>query len=67
MAEEEEFVPTVRCPGCKRDRPDTSEPCPHCGADAYPHRTDRDDFADRLRAVDERDRIGRAIRGDGTE
>jgi hypothetical protein len=47
---------TVICAKCKKERPATDEPCPHCGAAPYPHRRTAEEHADYLRAVTERDR-----------
>lgn len=47
---------TLTCANCKKERPASDEPCPHCGAAPYPHRRTAEEHADYLRAVAERDR-----------
>jgi len=51
----------VICHACNKSRAVGDEPCPHCGAGAYPHRRTAEEHADYLRAVAERDRIGAAL------
>jgi predicted amidophosphoribosyltransferase len=47
----------VMCTKCKKQRPAGEEPCPHCGAPAYPHRRTAEEHADWLRAIAEHDRM----------
>jgi hypothetical protein len=45
---------TVTCTKCKKERPASEKPCPHCGASPHPHRRTAEEHADYLRAVAER-------------
>jgi hypothetical protein len=47
---------TATCTKRNQERPANDHPCPHCGADPYPHRRTAEEHADYLRAVAERDR-----------